>query len=109
MWPSSKAESAGSRLQSRSSDGPFSFRPIDQPSELDNFEVEGDDYSFIANIEQCQQVTEKEGPAEWNGANPDGVMAQLKTLKETVYSPFGLRSFCKSYSSWLKLKPYQQD
>ncbi len=49
------------------------------------------------------------GPPEWDGANPDAVLVLLKALKEKAYAPVGLKSFCKSYSSWSKLKADQQD
>jgi hypothetical protein len=48
-------------------------------------------------------------PVEWDGANPDAVMAQLKTIKEEAIVQYGLKSFYKSYMMWSKLKPDQKN
>ena len=49
-------------------------------------------------------------PMEWDGANPDAVLAQLKALKEEALTQYGLlKSFYKSYYNWSKLKPEQQN
>lgn len=49
------------------------------------------------------------GHPEWDGANPDAVLAHLKALKETAYPPVGLKKFYKSCRSWSKLRADQQD
>jgi hypothetical protein len=95
-WPSSRAGSAGSRPQSRLGDAATSFCPIDS-NELYSLDLEGDDDSFMADVANCEtEEAVRDGPAEWDGANPDTVLGRLKALKESAISPLGLRSFYKS-------------
>jgi hypothetical protein len=107
--PSSRAGSAGSRPQSRVGDAATSFRPI-ECNEFYSLDLEGDVDSFMDDVANCEtEEAVRDGPAEWDGANPDTVLGRLKALKESVISPLGLRSFYKSYSNWSKLNPDQQD
>jgi hypothetical protein len=48
-------------------------------------------------------------PVELDGANPDEVMARLKTFKEEAIVQYGLKTFNKSYTTWSKLKPDQKN
>jgi len=59
--------------------------------------------------ESPEKGTDVSAPAEWDGANPDAVLARLKALKENAYSPLGLKAFYKSYTTWSKLNAEQQD
>ena len=59
--------------------------------------------------ESPEKGTDVSAPAEWDGANPDAVLARLKALKENTYSPLGLKAFYKSYTTWSKLNAEQQD
>jgi hypothetical protein len=120
--PSSRVED-GSRPPSRSSrlDGKqHFFRPIDpdetQLNEFDSFNFVAhhefdDDESFIGEtqVEAATPLDPNVGPPEWDGANPDALLDRLRQLKESVYSPLGLRSFYKSYTVWSKLKADQRD
>jgi len=107
--PSSRAGSAGSKPQSLVGDTATSFHPIDG-NELYSLDLEGDVDSFMDDVANCEtEEAVRDGPAEWDGANPDAVLGRLKALKESVISPLGLRSFYKSYSNWSKLNPDQQD
>jgi hypothetical protein len=122
--PSSRAESGSSRPPSRTNETQQQFRPIDpEETQLNDFDAFNnftsthdfdDDESFVAET-QAEPILESPssepivGPPEWDGANPDAVLARLKSLKETAYGPVGLKSFYKSYSSWSKLNADQQD
>ncbi len=59
--------------------------------------------------ESPEKGTDVSAPAEWDGANPDAVLARLKALKENAYSPLGLKAFYKSYTTLSKLNAEQQD
>ncbi len=127
--PPSTVGAGSSRPSSRLGANQDSFRPIDpeetQLNEFDSFHFVphhefDDDGSFIA---ESQVIGETQldaapaaphsdpnaGPPEWDGANPDAVLSCLKALKEAAYVPSGLKSFYKSYSTWSKLNPDQQD
>jgi len=107
--PSSRARSAGARPQSRVGDAATSFCPI-EGNELYSLDLEEDVDSLMDDIANCEtEEAVRDGPAEWDGANPDAVLGRLKALKESVISSLGLRSFYKSYSNWSKLNPDQQD
>lgn len=90
----------GSRLSTTPSIG---NRPVDVDDSNEGGSLDG---SLGTDAELVDQPS---GPAEWGSANPDAVLARLKTLKENVLTPVGLKAFYKSYSSWAKLKPDQQD
>ena len=127
--PPSTVGAGSSRPSSRLGANQDSFHPIDpeetQLNEFDSFHFVphhefDDDGSFIA---ESQVIGETQldaapaaphsdpnaGPPEWDGANPDAVLSCLKALKEAAYVPSGLKSFYKSYSTWSKLNPDQQD
>ena len=120
--PSSRVED-GLRPPSRSSrlDGNQQyFWPSDpdetQLNEFDSFNFVAhhefdDDESFIGEtqVEAATPLDPNVGPPEWDGANPDALLDRLRQLKESVYSPLGLRSFYKSYTVWSKLKADQRD
>ena len=127
--PPSTVGAGSSRPSSRLGANQDSFRPIDpeetQLNEFDSFHFVphhefDDDGSFIAESQVIGKTQldaapaaphsdPNAGPPEWDGANPDAVLSCLKALKEAAYVPSGLKSFYKSYSTWSKLNPDQQD
>jgi hypothetical protein len=118
--PSSRVGDASSRPSSRLGSTHRYFQPIDteenQLNEFDSFNFVShhefdDDEAFIVGDTQIESAipSDHSGPQEWDGANPDAVIARLKALKETVYTPLGLKPFYKSYTVWSKLNADQQD
>jgi hypothetical protein len=115
--PSSRAESGSSRPPSRTNETQQQFRPIDpEETQLNDFDAFNnftsthdfdDDESFIADMQAELMLDSSSsepivGPPEWDGANPDAVLARLKALKETAYAAVGLKSFYKSCSNRTK-------
>ncbi len=93
--PSSRAESGSSRPPFRTSGAEQQYHPIDpEETQLNDFDAFNfttphdfdDDESLIAEM-QLEATTPSDlngGPPEWDGANPDAVIAHLKAVIETV-------------------------
>jgi len=65
-------------------------------------------HSLLRLMSRIQELP-KDTSTERDGTNPDAVLARVESLKETVFTAVGLKSFYKPYSTWSKLKLDQLD